>query len=155
MTDAETIITSYQALRARLDMASGKKGVPEILPVTKTVPAERFTCLADVGVKSIGENRVQEALEKQAALDGAFDIQIIGRLQTNKAREAAKLASMIQSLDRWELALELEKAAGKLNRVLDVLVQVNIGRDPAKAGIMEEDAEEFLAGLREVGCLEE
>lgn len=148
MTDAETILGNYETLRRRLDLASGRAGVPELMPVTKTVAPERIACLRQVGVRAIGENRVNEALEKRAALGDDFDIHIIGRLQTNKAAQAARLAQMVQSLDRLPLAEALETALTRTGRQLDALVQVNIGRDPAKAGIFAEDAEAFLARLQ-------
>ena len=144
MADSERIYERYMELKSRIDAASASDTGTRVLPVTKTVAAERILCLRGAGVTAIGENRVQEALAKIPALGGAFDIHVIGRLQTNKAQSVAEFASLVQSLDRWELACALDRAAARSGRVLDVLVQVNIGRDPAKAGIMEEDAPEFL-----------
>lgn len=146
MADSEAL-EKYLQLKERIDLAAGAKDRCKILPVTKTVPAERIVCLREAGVMAIGENRVQEALQKREALGNLFEIDVIGRLQTNKAAQAAQFARMVQSLDRWELAVALEKALAAKERKLDVLVQVNIGKDPAKAGIMEEDAEAFLDRL--------
>lgn len=144
MTDSERILERYFELKSRIDANSASPSGTRILPVTKTVAAERIICLRDAGVTAIGENRVQEALEKLPALENAFDVHVIGRLQTNKAGKAAEFAALIQSLDRWELACALDRAALLRERTLDVLVEVNIGRDPAKAGILPEDADDFL-----------
>lgn len=144
MTDAEEILSRYRMLcRTLCEHSPLSEGV-SVLPVTKTVSAERIACLKDAGVTLIGENRVQEAMEKREALKNAFDIHIIGRTQTNKAKYVLRFAKMVQSLDRRELAEALSREAVRAGRTLDVLIEVNIGRDPAKAGIMEEDAPDFV-----------
>ncbi|MDO4385260.1 MAG: YggS family pyridoxal phosphate-dependent enzyme, partial [Clostridia bacterium] len=118
-----------------------------VLPVTKTVEPARILPLKDAGVAEIGENRVQEALEKLPALGNAFGIRVIGRLQTNKARYVARFASAVESLDRIELADALQRALDKENRALDVLIEVNAGNDPAKAGVAPEEVREFLRAV--------
>lgn len=159
MTDSEQLLERFLELRSRIDQNSASPSGTRILPVTKTVAAERILPLRAAGVTAIGENRVQEAVSKLPALNGAFEVQIIGRLQTNKAQSVAEFASLVQSLDRWELACALDRAASRRGRVIDALAQVNIGRDPAKAGIMQEDAEDFLTrvgrlpGLRVRGLM--
>lgn len=148
MTDREEILLRYHEISKRLTEASGQWGGVEILPVTKTVEAERFLCLKEAGVKTIGENRVQEAMEKLEKLNGAFDIHIIGRMQTNKCKYAARFAACVQSLDRIELAKELQKALAKEKRRMEAYVEVNIGKDPDKAGIFREEVSGFLKELR-------
>lgn len=148
MTDREEILRRYKEIKDRLMRASGAWGGVEILPVTKTVAPQRIAALSDAGVTRVGENRVQEAMEKLDALQDAFDIHIIGRLQTNKAKYAARFAFCVQSLDRIELAEALQKALEKEKRTLEAFVQVNIGRDENKAGIDREEAAAFLSRLR-------
>lgn len=137
-------VLKYLALQKRLNARSPlKKGV-RVLPVTKTVEPARILPLKDAGAAEIGENRVQEALEKLPLLEGAFGIRIIGRLQTNKARYVARIASAVESLDRIELANALQRALDRENRALDVLIEVNAGNDPAKAGVAPEELKQFL-----------
>ncbi len=87
---------------------------------------------------------MQELLAKRAALNPGFDIHLIGRLQTNKVRQALPAVSMIQSLDRMELLNEIDRRALALGLRMPVLVQVNIAREPQKAGVFEEELEAFV-----------
>lgn len=148
MTDREEILSRYLDIQKRLNEASGAWGGVEILPVTKTVPPERILCLKDAGVQRIGENRVQEAMDKLDALGEHFDFHIIGRVQTNKCKYLTRFAACIQSLDRLELARELQKALTREKRTIEAYVEVNIGSDPNKAGISKEEAPAFLRELR-------
>lgn len=134
----------YLALQKRLNARSPLKEGVRVLPVTKTVEPARILPLRDAGALEIGENRVQEALEKLPLLEGAFGIRIIGRLQTNKARYVARFASAVESLDRIDLADALQRALDRENRALDVLIEVNAGNDPAKAGVAPEELKQFL-----------
>lgn len=137
-------VLKYLALQKRLNARSPLKEGVRVLPVTKTVEPARILPLKDAGADEIGENRVQEALEKLPLLEGAFGIRIIGRLQTNKARYVARFASAVESLDRIELADALQRALDRENRALDVLIEVNAGNDPAKAGVAPEELKQFL-----------
>lgn len=137
-------VRKYLALQKRLNARSPLKEGVRVLPVTKTVEPARILPLKDAGAAEIGENRVQEALEKLPLLEGAFGIRIIGRLQTNKARYVARIASAVESLDRIELADALQRALDREDRALDVLIEVNAGNDPAKAGVAPEELKQFL-----------
>lgn len=137
-------VLKYLALQKRLNARSPLKEGVRVLPVTKTVEPARILPLRDAGALEIGENRVQEALEKLPLLEGAFGIRIIGRLQTNKARYVARFASAVESLDRIDLADALQRALDRENRALDVLIEVNAGNDPAKAGVAPEELKQFL-----------
>lgn len=137
-------VLKYLALQKRLNARSPLKEGVRVLPVTKTVEPARILPLKDAGAAEIGENRVQVALEKLPLLKGAFGIRIIGRLQTNKARYVARIASAVESLDRIELADALQRALDRENRALDVLIEVNAGNDPAKAGVAPEELKQFL-----------
>ncbi len=148
MTDREQILNRYLALEKKIQEASGCFGGCKILPVTKTIDTERILYLKEAGVRTIGENRVQEAMEKLDALKDAFEFHIIGRMQTNKCKYAVRFATCIQSLDRLELAEALQRALLKENKTIEAYVEVNIGKDPNKAGIFKEDVPEFLKALR-------
>ena len=116
-----------------------------LVAATKMNDADRVRAAIAAGVDVCGENRVQELLEKyeQHAYDGC-PLHFIGTLQTNKVKYIAGWVDMVQSLDRDSLAQELSRRAQEHNRVLPVLVQVNIAREPQKGGVDEEDLESFL-----------
>jgi PLP dependent protein len=119
-----------------------------VIAVSKTMEAERIRLAIEAGIAALGENRVQEAKEKIAALGHPVPWHLIGSLQTNKARDAARLFEWIHSVDRIELARELSRRAG--DRVLNVLLQVNLGDEPQKAGIAPAEVKrlaESVAGL--------
>lgn len=105
-----------------------------LVAVSKTVPAERLAAAVAAGLTLLGENRVQEAAEKAPLLPGAT-WQLVGPLQSNKARKALETFSLIQTVDSVELARRLDRIAGELGLAsFPVLLQVNVDRDPAKAG---------------------
>ena len=105
-----------------------------LLPVTKTHPAAAAEYAFRYGFTSVGENRVQEAVEKRPLVDPALQWELIGHLQTNKARLAATHFSRIQGVDSVKLLTALDRAAGETGKVLSVLLQINAGNDPAKFG---------------------
>ena len=131
-----------RALWDRLNEASGKYGGVEMCAVTKTVSAERINPVYDAGVRIIGENRVQELMDKLPGLRSDFKIHVIGRLQTNKVKYIADKADMIQSLDRMALAEEISKRC--VQRPMPVLVEVNIGEEPQKGGVMPGELVSFI-----------
>jgi len=135
---------NLRTCRSRLDEASARWGTVAICAVTKTQDAQTINMAYDEGVRIIGENRVQEAREKFPALNPDFSLHIIGQLQTNKVKYLLGMAKMIQSLDRIELAREIDLRAQAAGIRMPVLVQVNIAREPQKAGVSEEDLESFL-----------
>jgi len=122
-----------------------------LIAVSKTVEIERIRLAVAAGVKALGENRVQEAKEKVAALGRPVPWHLIGSLQTNKARDAVQLFDWIHSVDRGELARELDRRAHQSERSLKVLVQVNVGEEPQKGGVQPSELKSLLdamAGLR-------
>ncbi len=108
-----------------------------ILPVTKTHPETAVEYCERYGFKSVGENRVQEVVEKFGNNRSAYpniECEIIGHLQTNKVKKALELAARIQSVDSQKLLDKINDEAEKLNRTIRVLLQINSGNDPAKFG---------------------
>lgn len=121
----------------------------ELLAVTKNHPAAAADYAARYGLRSVGENRVQEGVEKRRSCTAPVQWELIGHLQSNKARLAAEHFDRIQSVDSAKLLDRLDRAAGELNKVLPILLQVNAGRDPAKSGVELEEAPALLsAALR-------
>ena len=108
---------------------------PQIIAVSKTVPAPRVNEVKVAGILLLGENRVQEILEKQPHLDASFQIDLIGRLQSNKVKYVIDKVSMIQSLDRDSLAQEIDRRAQQKRLRMPVLIQVNIGNESQQGGV--------------------
>jgi pyridoxal phosphate enzyme (YggS family) len=122
-----------------------------LVAVSKTHPAAAVAACLGAGQKVFGENRVQEAAAKFPALRAAHPglrLHLIGGLQTNKAREAVRVADVIETLDRPRLADALEEAIQKEGRSPDLLVQVNVGGETQKSGIPRAGADAFIAACQ-------
>src|SRR5207253_3326493 len=120
---------------ARAAERSGRQASDVLLiGVSKTVDTARIRQAIDAGVPALGENRVQEAKEKIAELGRPVPWHLIGHLQTNKVRDALELFDVIHSLDRLDLAHELDKRARQRGRPVAALVQVNVGDEENKGG---------------------
>ena len=119
-----------------------------LLPVTKTVPAERLRIAFAAGCHEMGENKIQEAREKSEALQD-LDIKwaIIGHLQTNKAKYLARFANEFQALDSLKVAEELDKRLQNEGRAIDVYVQVNSSGEASKFGLPPEEVRAFVQQL--------
>ena len=105
-----------------------------LIAVSKTVDVERIREAVAAGVAALGENRVQEAKAKVAALGHPVPWHLIGHLQTNKVKDALALFDVIHSVDRLELAREIERRAAGESRPVDVLLEVNVGAEASKSG---------------------
>lgn len=119
----------------------------ELLAVSKRMTAEQIGEAYRCGQHLFGENFVQEAIEKIPRLAPAIRWHFIGHLQSNKAKQVAGLFAMVETVDRLKLAFELNKHAAAGNRILDILVQVNVGLEPQKSGIPPQKVEQFLTEL--------
>lgn len=140
--------------RRRIAAAAARAGrQPEdvtLVAVTKTVPAPLVRAAAAAGQTVFGENRVQEALAKAPIVGPGVSWHLIGHLQRNKAKAAAGLFAVVESLDSVELAEELDRRAGEQGRRLRVLVQVKLSEEATKSGVAPEAAPLLLeraAGL--------
>jgi pyridoxal phosphate enzyme (YggS family) len=105
-----------------------------LIAVSKTVEVERIKEAIAAGVTALGENRVQEAKAKIAALGRPVPWHLIGHLQTNKVKDALALFDVIHSVDRLEVARELERRAAGAGRPVDVLLEINVANEPTKSG---------------------
>ena len=121
-----------------------------LLPVTKNHPVDAARLAYRAGLTAVGENRVQEALSKMDDADPALEWELIGPLQSNKARKVAECFARVQTVDREKIAHALDRYAAEAGRTLRVLLQVNAGRDPAKSGVELEDVDALLETV--LGC---
>ena len=150
-----SIAERVAAVRARIDaacLAAGRDpGDVTLTAVSKTQPSEAIDAILGTGQRIFGENRVQEAqgrwTERRATLPD-LELRLIGPLQTNKAEDAVALFDMIETLDREKLARALAQAAEKRGRSPRVLVQVNTGMEPQKAGVLPDQADALIAAAR-------
>jgi len=128
-------VAEVRARIAERQQAAGWTHPVTIIAVTKTHPAEAVTAARAAGLSAVGENRVQEALAKQAELpDASVEWHLIGGLQKNKARLAVNRFALIHSVDRIELAQELDRR-GTPGLQQGILVQVNCSGEPQKGGV--------------------
>lgn len=120
----------------------------KVLAATKTVCADKINFACRNGIKIIGENRVQELLEKYDGLDKSImSIHFIGNLQTNKVKYIADKVDMIHSVNSIKLAAEIDKQCKKIGKVMDVLLEINIGHEETKSGIMPEEVYNILSEI--------
>lgn len=115
-----------------------------LVGVTKNHPAEVITEALTAGIQNIGENRVQEAKAKKELLGTGGYWHLIGHLQTNKARQAVALFDLIESVDSEHLLAAVDKEAARINKVQDILLQLNIAHEEQKSGFARD---EYLAVL--------
>jgi pyridoxal phosphate enzyme (YggS family) len=151
MTPSAALADRLAAVHARIAAASRRAGRPAdavtLVAVAKTQPVAAIEAALAAGQRVFGENRVQEAQAKYPALKARFPdlrLHLIGPLQTNKARDAVRLFDAIHTLDRPRLA----EALAQEGRRPALLVEVNIGAEPQKAGIAPDQADAFVADCR-------
>jgi hypothetical protein len=151
------VTEALDAIRARIAAAARDAGrAPEsvtLVAVSKLQPADRIAAALHAGQRVFGENRVQEAQGRWAPLRPSHPdlrLRLIGPLQTNKVADAVALFDAIDSLDRPRLAQALADAIQKTGRAPEVLVQVNTGEEPQKAGVSPADADTFIREARAV-----
>jgi PLP dependent protein len=154
MTDIRANLERVRERVARAAERAGRRaGDVLLVGVSKTVDAERIRQAIDAGVPALGENRVQEARDKIADLGHPVPWHLVGHLQTNKVRDALELFDVIQSLDRLDLAKELDKRARARDRTVDTLVEVNVAGEASKGGAAPDGLTallETIAGLTHV-----
>lgn len=151
-----SISENLKRIRDEIGEASVKSGrKPEdvrLMAVTKTVDVQYINfAITDCGIDLIGENKVQEFLSKkdELKLDGV-EKHLIGHLQTNKVKKIVPFVDMIQSVDSVKLAKVISDEASKLNKTMDVLLEINIGDEGSKTGF---DKVAFLESLCEISDL--
>jgi len=148
LPEYEEFTSRADAVVARIAAACEKAGRPasgvQLLAVTKSHPAQAAEYAARYGLTAVGENRVQEGIEKRSLTKASLSWELIGHLQSNKARVAVQNFDRIQSVDSTKLLEILDRAAGELAKKQAVLLQVNAGLDPAKSGVEPDGAQALL-----------
>jgi len=136
----EYIRSQYEKIKMHIDSISKREIV--LLAATKTQPAEVINfAINELGITDIGENRVQELLEKYDAIDKEkVNIHFIGRLQTNKVKYIIDKVCLIHSVDSEKLAMEIDRRAAAIGKVMDVLIEINTGSEESKGGVEPEKA---------------
>ncbi len=156
MAPVPDLAANLAAVRERIARAAARAGRAErevtLVAVSKTNPAERVREAFAAGQAVFGENKVQEAEGKVAALTdlraSGLCFHLVGHLQANKARKAVPLFDLIHSVDSVDLGRRLAQAGAAASRVVDVLVQVDLAREATKHGLPEAELEGALSELR-------
>ena len=148
LIDYQTFQDRVGILQQRMAAACRRAGrdpaTVALLPVTKTLPAAAAEYAARQGLPAVGENRVQEGVNKRSLVTGPLRWELIGHLQSIKARLAAAHFDRIQSVDSEKLLVALNRAAAELGKQVPLLLQINAGMDPAKFGAEPEAAPRLL-----------
>ncbi len=161
MTAAASAPERLADIRSRIAAAEREAdrpaGAAQLIAVSKTFDAPDIVPVIDAGQRRFGENRVQEAKGKWPALRERFadlELHLIGPLQSNKAGEAVALFDAIHTIDRDKIAAAIAGEMAKQDRAPRLLVQVNTGAEPQKAGVLPREVEAFVARCREAHGLE-
>ena len=147
-----SIPENYKAVDARIAAACARAGRKReqvtLVAVSKTFPASFIQEAIAAGATDIGENRVQEARDKKPQVAGKVRWHLIGHLQSNKAKDAVKWFDVIQTVDSVSLAQKISRAA---TSPIEILIEVNIGNEPQKAGVAPSDVQRLV---RDISALE-
>lgn len=136
---------------AAVALKSGRK--PEdvkLIVVTKTYGADVVSEAVAAGAKAVGENKVQELIDKYETLGEIAEWHMIGHLQTNKVKYAVKIVNWIHSVDKYSLADEISKRAQAIGKRINVLIEVNIGEEDSKFGLQYADTAAFVREISEL-----
>lgn len=125
----------------------------KVMAVTKTVAPEAINEAIEAGCRLLGENRVQELLEKYESYDKRAEVHFIGRLQTNKVKYIVDKVSMIESVDSIKLASEINRRCAEIGKTMDVLLEVNIAKEESKGGFAPEEISGTAAEISKFGNL--
>ena len=152
-------MNGFEYIKRNIDMTlsemeeariKANSAMPKLVAVTKSATDEELIALAELGVSAIGENRPGELARRGELLRrrGLFpELHEIGKLQSNKAKLVTPISTLIHSLDGHSLAKEINRLGLRDGRTIDVLVEINSGREAQKSGIMPEDAKDFIESL--------
>lgn len=146
-TSFDDISESYARICEDIKQAmadAGRTDVVRLMAVTKTVSVERVNHAVSLGVDLLGENRVQEFLDKRDSYADA-EAHFIGGLQTNKVKYIIDKVTMIHSVDSLRLAQEISRRSGQHGKIMDILVEVNIGEEETKGGISVQSVRDFCS----------
>ncbi len=157
MVSFDNFKNNLEKVRQRIELAcqnSGRAaGCVQILPVTKRHPIDAIHYAMRAGLPAVGENRVQESSQKKSLLPTGVRWELIGHLQTNKAKEAVAIFDRIQSVDSLKLIRHLNRHAEQAEKLLPILIECNVGKDPNKFGFSVEAMEPALEAALASGNL--
>ncbi|HEY5610942.1 MAG TPA: YggS family pyridoxal phosphate-dependent enzyme [Thermoanaerobaculia bacterium] len=125
-----------------------------LVAISKTFPASLVDEAIEAGVTDVGENRVQELKQKVEQTTRRVRWHLVGHLQSNKAREAARLCTMIQSVDSLHLAERIGRAASEEGKRIEVLIQINVGDEPQKSGVEPAEASRLAEAIAKIDALD-
>jgi pyridoxal phosphate enzyme (YggS family) len=149
-----SIAVNLQRIMERIENAAVKAGRDpksvRLVAVTKTKPADAVIEAARAGQRIFGENYVQELTAKASMVEEPIEWHFIGTLQSNKVKYIAGLVTLIHSVDRLSLAMEIDKQWGKLGQVCDILVEVNVSGEKTKAGTKTAEALKLIEDIAEL-----
>jgi pyridoxal phosphate enzyme (YggS family) len=158
MSENQGTVQRYQDVMANIALAAQDAGRDpasvQLVAVSKTFDAPDILPVIEAGQRVFGENRVQESQKKWPELKARFpdlELHLIGPLQSNKAREALDLFDVIETLDRESVICAIAKEWGSLSKHPRLLVQVNTGAEPQKAGVLPNDLASILTLCAELG----
>ena len=149
----QEIAERYQNVAAKIEAAKQRRTtVPKdaavtLVAVTKNHDVAAMREAIAAGATNVGENRVQEAKGKFAEIGNSVTWHLIGHLQTNKVRQAVKFSDLIHSVDSLHLAEAISSEAARIDKVQDILVQVNLAKEDSKSGVYQEDLQEVLQAV--------
>lgn len=147
---SENINTIKSSIIETLVKSNRDTNSAELIAVSKTKPVEMLNEAYQAGMRDFGENKVQEILAKYDELPKDIRWHMIGHLQTNKVKYIADKVYMIHSVDSVKLAKEIDKQAKRVNRIIPILIEINIGNEESKYGIKPCECEAFI---REINSL--
>lgn len=153
-TDFSYIDENYKRITYNMQEAAAKYRRPDekihLMAVTKTVDPVAVNHAIGLGITLLGENRVQEYTAKKDIYNKSADVHFIGHLQTNKVKYIIDDISVIQSVDSIKLATEIDRHAGRINKLQDILIEVNIGGEESKSGIDKSALSELIYEVSEL-----
>jgi len=142
------IVENLESVRQRIRRSCEKAGREPsdvtLVAVTKEAAADEAKEALRLGVQDLGENRVRDAISKYGVIGSSATWHLIGHLQTNKVKDAVRIFSLIHSVDSARLAKEIDKEAAKINKVQDILIQVNTSGEKTKFGVSPEGVFDLL-----------
>ena len=150
----QNLISIQSSINSKLLELKIKNRIPKIIAVSKTFKIDHILPLVEYGHLDYGENKVQEAIEKWTDIktkNDRINLHLIGKLQTNKVKFALKIFDYIHSLDNEKLAKKISDEQEKQNKKPKIFIQINLGEEVQKSGIMKENLLDFYQFSKDLG----
>ena len=150
----QNLISIQSSIKSKLLKLKNKEKIPKIIAVSKTFKLDHILPLVEYGHLDYGENKVQEAIEKWTDIkikNDKINLHLIGKLQTNKVKFAVRIFDYIHSLDNEKLAKKISEEQEKQNKKPKIFIQINLGEEVQKSGIMKENLLDFYQFSKDLG----